>query len=618
MAKKENNSNEETKKTKSLGYAPTVVNEGNLHELESKFFNDNKNLKNHFNIYSEQAKRVYSMAVDLVGDSPDLFDRFSHIYFTFDPLAEEYQGVSRYKFNSHNINTVEISPYLDSEQYFVDVPNFNEDIDTSKLTPQELEKVLEKQKTTNNREIECLQLSRETFFNYPNNIQLTNTEQTNLTDEELKQQKKQTKIRTAVEMISNRKTFYHEIWHSISSKKEQKATEIADLPDKYKLPENNVLYSNNLIKSVYTIVDNEVYVLKKYSPAYYLEEGIVEGLAIDCLADEVFNTSDARIKGIKKSSLITYSIENSPYKTMLALTEMCNAVTNNELRKKHLTNKISNQDFKNKVYKFEDEFGKFIYFLTDDNYRSQVKSFEENNINNILNSYFNCIKTCKNYYEQERMDDNPNLNSEKYEIFYKYATEPEYIFNDLYQHIIFTNEEQEETMQKINKCVEFLNTGILNGEYHNSKEDFYINFNNIEIQDSKQAITQQQNNTNFETNINQNVNLTAKNDHIPAQNNNLVANNQHFKKNNDTSINQNNTEIYEQNSVTNLNNYNSDNTNFLNEYPQYENNLELQKQYYIPVRKKIFAKDIVKRTQEVQQAQQSKNPNLTNKDELTK
>ena len=500
MAKKENTDNEyeqtqngvnnvniptitlePIKKSKSTGKAKNIANKDNILKVENKFFKNEKNLKNHYGVYAEQSKIFYNFTKQFTGNVPSILNRMNNTYITQKPMLKDVRGNNQH-LTSHALSAsrINLSPYIDSERKFADIDslysaqeNFNNNINQDVLsnnvnagitgilgeenktnvTAEHEQDNSNKISTKKEEEISALKPARDVFFKTLNKDRILLEAPFN-SPEEREKHLKSVKWNTVFNKCVLHKTFYHEMFHAMCAIQIRRADKTELAPAEYRLEPEVIcyIYGNKITEMVIKDNDGNHY-SKIFAGAKYLEEGIVDSLAIDCLMQELKVTQDKKLKSYAPEDIKYRLYQNSGYKPMLTLVGLFNSVSKNQLTLEHFGVSHVNDDYKEinreRANIFKNKFYAYIDVLSDNRYNEDAQDYTEKDIDKILDSYIDCLNICLDGFEMGCIDDKAKVNKAQFIEYMSFATADEFIYSGLTQFINFNDEQEAETLSKI-------------------------------------------------------------------------------------------------------------------------------------------------------------------------
>lgn len=514
----------QTNKTnkKSTGKAKNIANKDNILKVEKKFFNNEKTLKNHYGIYAEQAKIFYNFTKQFTGNVPIILNRMNNTYITQKPMLKNVRGSTRHLTkHSFTASEIELSPYVDSERKFADLDelyptqenfniNINQDVlnnninagnaqnasvlggeNKTKVTAEQEQDNSDKISTKKEEEISALKPARDVFFKALNKDRILLEAPYN-SPEERKKHLKSVKWNTVFNKCVLHKTFYHEMFHAMGIVQIKRADETELAPAEFRQEHERVCYIHgNKITKMET-KEGGVDSIQIFAGAKYLEEGIVDSLAIDCLMQELNVTQDKNLKSYYPEDIRYRLYQNSGYKPMLTLVGLFNSVSKNELTLEHFGVSRVNDDYKEINHEraniFKNKFYAYIDALSDNRYNEDAQDFTEKDIDKILSSYDACLNMCLDGFEMGFYDEKAQIDVSKFIEYISFATSDEYVYNGLLKFIKFNDEQKAETLAKIaehSRVVEDRFQQIL-GKYQAKNEN--IEFLEQSLQREKQDL----------------------------------------------------------------------------------------------------------------------------------
>ncbi len=500
MAKKENTDNEyeqtqngvnnvniltitlePIKKSKSTGKAKNIANKDNILKVENKFFKNEKNLKNHYGVYAEQSKIFYNFTKQFTGNVPSILNRMNNTYITQKPMLKDVRGNNQHLTNhALSASRINLSPYIDSERKFADIDslysaqeNFNNNINQDVLsnnvnagitgilgeenktnvTAEQEQDNSNKISTKKEEEISALKPARDVFFKTLNKDRIILEAPFN-SPEEREKHLKSVKWNTVFNKCVLHKTFYHEMFHAMCAIQIRRADKTELAPAEYRQEHEIVCYiQGNKITEMVIKDNNGNHYSKIFAGAKYLEEGIVDSLAIDCLMQELKVTQDKNLKSYYPEDIRYRLYQNSGYKPMLTLVGLFNSVSKNQLTLEHFGVSRVNDDYKEINHEraniFKNKFYAYIDVLSDNRYNEDAQDFTEKDIDKILSSYDACLNTCLDGFEMGLYDEKAKIDESKFIEYMSFATADEYVYNGLLKFIKFNDEQKAETLAKI-------------------------------------------------------------------------------------------------------------------------------------------------------------------------
>ena len=477
-----NNFLNQTNKTnkKSTGKAKNIANKDNFFKVEKKFFNNEKTLKNHYGVYAEQAKVFYNFTKQFTGNVPSILNRMNNTYITQKPMLKDVRG-STLRLMKHALNAseIELSPYVDGERKFADLDelypaqekfniNINQDVlsnninagitgisggeNKTKVTTEQEQDTSNKISTQKEEEIKSLKPARDVYFKALSQGRILLEAPYN-SPEERQKHLKSVKWNTVFNKCVLHKTFYHEMFHAMCTVQTKRADETELAPAEFRQEHELVCFiRGNKITKMKT-KEGGVDLVKIFAGAKYLEEGIVDSLAIDCLMQELKVTQDKNLKSYYPEDIRYRLYQNSSYKPMLTLVGLFNSVSKNELTLEHFGVSRVNDDYKEINHEraniFKNKFYAYIDVLSDNRYNEDAQDFTEKDIDKILSSYDACLNICLDGFEMGFYDEKAKIDVSKFIEYMSFATSDEYVYNGLLKFIKFNDEQKAETLAKI-------------------------------------------------------------------------------------------------------------------------------------------------------------------------
>ncbi|MBO5102527.1 MAG: hypothetical protein J6C13_00365 [Clostridia bacterium] len=465
-----------------------------LEKKEQKFLNNKKLMKKHFKIYNEQAKRAYEFAKTF-GAGEELLDRFSkikiHFFAGFDSNDNGINSKLYKKdkiYSKSSLNTIPEAErnyaVTEDNKTKKEVEYFWAKVETKRREIQEEQSDFlvgfgelfipiraEKKEILNPQKLDekkfgmgwkkdvvlkpaSIQSARELFLkkvrsiDEPKKVINVNIEQK---QQDYKVRLGVAKFNTAKQVAFEHKTIYHELAHALSSYKIIPSTEVPNFENPQE--DSYCVYSGANIQSINILKDGIACIDKRMSGNMYLEEGVVENFAFECMQQEIENSNYENYKKYTVENLMYEIYQNSGYKNMFVLTGMWNAVSKQELFKQHLGIDSKDIVIQQATETFKTCFREFEKSLTGGEYNSQNKrEYEDCNIDKIIDNYVHCVMRCKiEYQDAKQVQSITQKDSLLFDNYLDFAQKVDFVVNGFSHHISMTPMQEKECKKKLNE-----------------------------------------------------------------------------------------------------------------------------------------------------------------------
>lgn len=419
-----------------------------LSSKEKKFLANQKVMQKIFGAYTEQAAILYEYMRNLDAE-PELFDRFRHVHLRVDTGVQKSQGstVSNGQTVTKNVNGVQ---YSQIKLFAMANKAYEFDSYNNKYSP------------------ENARLARCKFFNSKtavlssrryHTVSMEQSKKRTLSPEERAVLCKNLRTSSLIDLISMHKTIYHELGHSMA-----KHESLLETPKIRSLPKT-LQDDAKKEQVVHYVGVNPVYGYlqsKNKKPAHilwqnvgykYLEEGVVDSIATECVESELV-LDNINLQNLDKDTVVeNLRAHGSKYTTPLCLVGMWNAISNDELTKQHLGKMSANMEVYEATEIFKDLFVDYITYLTGNTYNPRTKwTFTPQKLDTILQKYTQCVDFCEQYNAARRGSNAVSqYNKERFTKYHKLATSPEIIAEQVKTYIEVGYSDREYFAQKIDE-----------------------------------------------------------------------------------------------------------------------------------------------------------------------
>ena len=368
-----------------------------LSNREKKFLANEKQMRKHFSAYAEQASIVYEYCREFETEQ-EVFDRFRNIDlkikngYVKKPSSRGWTEV-RIR-NSQQFGMVNINPFS-----IADNLGFVHGVDYRKVPS-------------------GLNYARVRFFN-SKQAKLTartytpiqnpqKTKNTGLTIKvPLQKSSQEVRFDSLYNVMRYHRTVYHEMGHAMVKRTVREldgvnAGRLSGLLPKFSDKKQMVCFSGK--NPVYGYeVDKKGHIgvfLWRNAAMQYLEEGVVENIAMDCIENEIyFSDNIGRLKGIDKTQFLQKMQESVTYYSAYALVGLWNCVSGNELTRQHFGGESKNSDLIESTEIFKSLFADYIHSVVGNNYVPKTKGiFTTQKMEKIASNYEKCVDFCKKQY----------------------------------------------------------------------------------------------------------------------------------------------------------------------------------------------------------------------------
>lgn len=195
----------------------------------------------------------------------------------------------------------------------------------------------------------------------------------------------------------------------------------------------------------------------------YLEEGVVENIAMDCLFNEMLFGDSARFRDVDKMLFLNKMQDSVTYYSAYALVGLWNSVSNNELIRQHFGETSRNEELTEATDIFKCMFGDYVKSVVGETYAPKTTGiFTKEKAEKIAINYGKCVDFCKKQYALLNEDSEQKTNLRGFRDCLETATNVDNLVNNMTNYINMNIHEKAEF-----KDIFVQNLGL---NYENSKE----------------------------------------------------------------------------------------------------------------------------------------------------
>lgn len=422
-----------------------------LSKKEKKFLSNPKLMRKAFGIYGVQADILYNYFREIAGEEV-LFDRFKNIHIKISAGLNKRGGEVASKGENRTFNH-NGRQYGQVKYYALSGENV---ITENGIAVQE-NAGLARYKFFNSRLSEA---TSRRFSPMPERVSRSRARTTG----ERAEIYKNVKINSQKDMLYRHKTIYHEMAHGMG-----RQVGLIETPAAGTVPEHAVRFAG-VEQVVYYRGTNAVYgyelkdknkrgsLLWKNVGKMYLEEGVVDSIATECVATEIESGRNPLLAGVDKAAAVRDVRENScQYTTPLGLVGMWNAVSDNELIKQHVGVQAQNAANFEATEIFKKTFGDYMVYLTGNEYNPRTQSlFTAQKLESILQKYQKCVTICEQYFGTALASgDLSRADIARFEDYHSIVTDPNVICSQIESYVSTNNREAYYLFNRVGKfCVD--------------------------------------------------------------------------------------------------------------------------------------------------------------------
>lgn len=202
------------------------------------------------------------------------------------------------------------------------------------------------------------------------------------------------------------RTIYHEMAHSMNKRTVRELEHVlarrgksAPAGDKNKV--EKVVFSGVNPIYGYAVGKNgrSSGILWRNAGMMYLEEGVVENMAMDCVENELIWSDNPQLYGVDKIQFLGKMQDSVTYYSAYSLTGLWDSVSNHELTRQHLSGLIAESEQSEATEIFKTLFAEYVHSVVGNTYAPTTTGiFTTNKAEKIASTYGKCVDFCKKQY----------------------------------------------------------------------------------------------------------------------------------------------------------------------------------------------------------------------------
>lgn len=131
----------------------------------------------------------------------------------------------------------------------------------------------------------------------------------------------------------------------------------------------------------------------------YLEEGVVENIAMDCIENEIYFSDNAGFRGVDKAQFLEKMQNSVTYYSAYALVGLWNSISGNELTRQHFGGEAKDNEVLESTEIFKSLFADYVHSVVGNTYVPRTKGiFTTQKVERIAEKYEKCVDFCKKQY----------------------------------------------------------------------------------------------------------------------------------------------------------------------------------------------------------------------------